>query len=68
MKVSNLLEIQITRGVLCIFEEVIYSARWNSDGTMIVSASRDSTIKVLDFRTGLPLFTSKTADGGIVLF
>lgn len=40
----------------------IYSARWNSNGNLIITASQDQRIKVLDFNGGCVLYTERTSD------
>lgn len=44
-------------------KETIYSARWNTNGTLIVTAAGDTHVKVLDFNTGLELYDATTKDG-----
>ena len=48
-------------------KELIYSARWNSKGNLIVSSSDDNYIKILDFHAGSVLHQEKTCEGGIPL-
>ena len=36
--------------------------RWSPNGDMIASASEDSIVALLDFKTGKKLYTGKTAD------
>ena len=37
--------------------------RWSPNGDMIASASDDSTVALLDFKTGKKLYTGNTSDG-----
>ena len=38
--------------------------RWSPGGDLLASASEDSTVALLDFKTGKRLYTGNTLDGG----
>ena len=43
--------------------DAINCVRWSPSGDKLTSASRDKTVKLLDFKTGKVLYTGKTSDG-----
>lgn len=38
--------------------------RWSPRGDMLATAFRDTSVKLLDFKTGKVLYTGDTANGG----
>ena len=47
----------------CYYIDEIYCVRWSPSGDMFASSSMDSTVALLDFKTGKKLYTGKTPDG-----
>lgn len=45
------------------FQDQILSMRWNSDGSLLATASADGTVKVAEFASDKILFEGKTPDG-----
>ena len=44
--------------------DFIFCVRWSPSGDKLVSASNDTTVKLLDFKTGKVLYTGSTSDRG----
>ena len=45
------------------FIEKVKCVRWSPSGDMLVTASEDKTVALLDFKTGKTLYTGNTSDG-----
>ena len=46
----------------CYYIGGIYCVRWSPSGDMLASSSDDTTVALLDFKTGKRLYTGKTPD------
>lgn len=42
--------------------------RWNPSGDLLASASDDSSVSLLDFKTGKAAYSGKTSDGSNLLY
>ena len=45
----------------CYFIDSINCVRWSPSGDMIASASADKTVALMDFKTGINIYTGNTS-------
>lgn len=49
--------------LLIVHLDYIMCVRWSPSGDLLAAAAADSTVGVLDFKTGKTLYTGLTSDG-----